>query len=189
LYGLEHDQRRRGAETHYGGLQIAVLVVFASLAGVIALVFVVAAAMSQESVPYVQVQRAGYWLRKRWLAALVALVPPALALGILAAPGTGGTGSRVEVEVVGRQFSFSVDPDSVPVGTRVRFSVTSADVNHGMGVVDPSGELVGSVQMMPGYTNRLDMTLTKPGRYRFLCFEYCGLAHHAMEGGLTVTPR
>jgi cytochrome c oxidase subunit 2 len=93
------------------------------------------------------------------------------------------------VDVVGRQFSFSVDPDSVPVGSRVRFSVTSADVNHGMGVVDPDGKLVGSVQMMPGYTNRLDMTVTKPGRYRFLCFEYCGLAHHAMEGGLTVTPR
>lgn len=162
---------------------------FAVLSLVIALVFVVAAAMSEESVAYVQVQRVGYWLRKRWLAVLVALVPPVLGLGILAAPGTGGTGDRVEVDVVGRQFSFSVDPDSVPVGARVRFSVTSVDVNHGMGIVDPNGQLVGSVQMMPGYTNRLDMTVTQPGRYRFLCFEYCGLAHHAMEGGLTVTPR
>lgn len=163
--------------------------VFAALASVIVLIFVVAAAMSQESVAYARVQRGGYWLRKRWLAVLVALVPPVVGLGILAAPGTGGNGSPLEVDVVGRQFSFSVDPDSVPVGTRVRFSVTSADVNHGMGIVDPDGKLVGSVQMMPGYTNRLDMTVTKAGRYRFLCFEYCGLAHHAMEGGLNVRPR
>lgn len=183
------DHAGKEPRLHYGGLQIAVLVVFGALAFVIALIFVVAAAMSQESARYVQVQRAGYRLRKRWLAVLVALIPPILALGVLAAPGTGGTGDRVEVEVVGRQFSFAIDPDSVPVGTRIRFSVTSADVNHGMGIVDPDGKLVGSIQMMPGYTNRLDMTVTKPGRYRFLCFEYCGLAHHAMEGGLTVTPR
>jgi cytochrome c oxidase subunit 2 len=163
--------------------------VFATLASVIALIFVVAAAMSQESAPYTHIQRGGYWLRKRWLAVLVALVPPVVGLGILATPGTGGTGHRVEVDVVGRQFSFTVDPDTVPVGTKVRFSVTSEDVNHGMGLVDPDGVLVGSVQMMPGYTNELDLTVTKPGRYRMLCFEYCGLAHHAMEGGLTVSPR
>lgn len=165
------------------------LVVFAAVAFLIALIFVVAAAMSQESTPYSQVQRLGYWLRKRWLALLAVLVPPVIGLGIIAAPAGGGAdGGRIEVDVVGRQFSFSIDPDSVPLGSRVRFSVTSVDVNHGMGLVDPTGVLVGSVQMMPGYTNELDLTLTKPGRYRMLCFEYCGLAHHAMEGGLTVTP-
>jgi cytochrome c oxidase subunit 2 len=170
-------------------LQITVLVVFAALSALIALIFVVAAAMSRESTPYGHVQRLGYRLRKRWLALLVVLAPPVVGLGILAAPGSGGTGARLQVDVVGRQFAFSVKPDTVPVGTRVRFSVTSVDVNHGMGLVDPAGVLVGSVQMMPGYTNELDLTLTKPGRYRMLCFEYCGLAHHAMEGGLTVTPR
>ena len=183
-----YHHRGEGAGTHYGGLQVAVLAIFAALAFVIALLFVVAAAMSQESVVYAEVQRLGYWIRKRWLALLAVLVPPVIGLGILAAPGSGGTGGRTEVDVVGRQFAFSVKPDTVPVGTRVRFSVTSVDVNHGMGLVDPDGVLVGSVQMMPGYTNELDLTLTKPGRYRMLCFEYCGLAHHAMEGGLTVTP-
>lgn len=163
------------------------LVAFGVLALVIALIFVVAAAMSKERAPYAHVQHVGYRLRKRWLALLAVLVPPVIGLGILAAPQNGSASGRVQVEIVGRQFSFSVDPDSVPLGTRVRLSVTSVDVNHGMGLVDPDGVLVGSVQMMPGYTNELDLTLTKPGRYRMLCFEYCGLAHHAMEGGLTVT--
>ena len=98
--------------------------------------------------------------------------------------------ARSDTAVPSQRWTFTGRPStsSVPAGTRVRFSVTSADVNHAMALVDPDGVLIGSVQMMPGYTNRLDLTLTKPGRYRFLCFEYCGLAHHAMEGGMTVTP-
>ena len=33
---------------------------------------------------------------------------------------------------------------------------------------------------MPGVTNRLVHTFTQPGKYRILCLEYCGLAHHGM---------
>ena len=33
---------------------------------------------------------------------------------------------------------------------------------------------------MPGHTNRLAYTFTQPGKYRVLCLEYCGLAHHGM---------
>ncbi len=144
--------------------------------------------MAREPVELTAVQRSGYRFRKRWLFLLAMLVPPVVGLGIIATPAIGGPGGRVGIDVVGRQFSFTVEPPSVPVGTRARFTVTSADVNHGMGLVDPRGVLIGSVQMMPGYENRLDVTLSKPGTYRLLCFEYCGLAHHAMQGTLTVTP-
>lgn len=161
---------------------------YAALALVIALFFVVAAAMSRETVELTDVQRGAYRFRKRWVFLLAMLVPPVVGLGIIATPAGGGSEGRVDIDVVGRQFSFAVDPSSVPVGTRARFTLTSADVNHGMGLVDPGGVLIGSVQMMPGYENRLDVTLSKPGTYRLLCFEYCGLAHHVMEGTLTVTP-
>lgn len=144
--------------------------------------------MTREPVPYTRVQRLGYRIRGRWLALLALLVPPVVGLGIIASPAVGGSDGRVGIDVVGRQFSFTVEPPSVPVGTRARFTLTSADVNHGMGLVDPSGVLIGSVQMMPGYENRLDVTLSKAGTYRLLCFEYCGLAHHAMQATLTVTP-
>jgi cytochrome c oxidase subunit 2 len=165
-----------------------VLVVFAALAWIIALFFVVAAAMARDPVPLPDVQRTGYRLRKRWLFLLAMLVPPVVGLGIIAAPAVGGGEGRVPIDVVGRQFSFTIEPPSVPVGTRARFTVTTADVTHAMGLVDPDGVLIGSVQMMPGYENRLNVTLSKPGTYRLLCFEYCGLAHHAMQGTLTVTP-
>jgi cytochrome c oxidase subunit 2 len=75
------------------------------------------------------------------------------------------------------------------VGARVRFDVTAADVNHGFGIYDPHGRLIGSVQAMPGYHNRLDLTLDEPGAYRIRCLELCGFYHSTMEGELMVGPR
>jgi cytochrome c oxidase subunit 2 len=66
--------------------------------------------------------------------------------------------------------------------------VTSADVNHGFGLYDPDGELLGSVQAMPGYTNHLDLRLDKPGQYLVACLEFCGLGHHEMASQFEVTP-
>ena len=66
------------------------------------------------------------------------------------------------------------------------FNVTSGDVNHGLGVYDPSMRMVGQAQAMPGYVNRLAVTLDRPGTYKLLCMEYCGLVHHAMVSELTV---
>jgi cytochrome c oxidase subunit 2 len=45
---------------------------------------------------------------------------------------------------------------------------------------DRSGRLLAQTQAMPGITNRLVYTFTQPGKYRILCLEYCGLAHHGM---------
>ena len=174
----------------FGAVQIATLVVFAVIAGIILAVFAVAAKISTQEVPFEQVQRSGYRFRKRWLAFLAALVPIIVGIGILTAPYARGSGSdRALVKVTSSQFLFAFDPPSVPAGTRVRFAVTAKDVTHGFGLYDPDGELVGSVQAMPGYTNDLDLTLTQAGRYRVLCFENCGLGHHAMQSTFTVTGR
>lgn len=173
---------------HFGALQIVTLVVFGVIAFTILLVFVVAAEVSRQEVPLERVQRGGYRFRKRWLAFLAALVPIIVGIGILEAPYANGGGSdRTLVKVTSGQFFFGFDPPSVPAGSRVRFAVTAKDVTHGFGLYGPGGELIGSVQAMPGYTNNLDLTLTQPGRYRVLCFEFCGLGHHAMQSTFTVT--
>jgi cytochrome c oxidase subunit II len=52
---------------------------------------------------------------------------------------------------------------------------------------DPHGHLIGSVQAMPGFSNELDLTLTDPGVYRILCFEFCGVNHSTMQSTFTVT--
>jgi cytochrome c oxidase subunit 2 len=84
------------------------------------------------------------------------------------------------IQVVGHQWAWQMDPGPIHAGTPVAFEVTSADVNHGFGIYDASDRLLAQTQAMPGVTNRLVYTFAQPGKYRILCLEYCGLAHHGM---------
>jgi cytochrome c oxidase subunit 2 len=79
-------------------------------------------------------------------------------------------GSRVE----------SANELRVPVGAPVALALETADVIHSFWV--PS--LAGKLDMIPGRTNVLTLTATKPGISRGQCAEYCGGAHAFM--GLNV---
>ncbi len=171
----------------YGEPQVAVAITFGVLALILAVTFVVVARRTTRDVALEEVQRRGYWLRKRWLAFLSAALVVVVGGSLFLLPyASGGAGSRTVIRVTGGQFYFLLDPAEVPLGTRARLVVTSKDVNHGLGLYDPNGHMVGSVQAMPGYHNKLDVTLRTPGDYRLLCFEYCGLGHHAMQAVLRV---
>jgi len=93
----------------------------------------------------------------------------------------------ITVTVTGSQWSFEVDTESVPTGKPIVFALTSNDVNHGVGLYDENYKLLNQAQSMPGYTNRFQYTFDKPGTYKLLCLEYCGLGHHEMASELTVT--
>ena len=110
------------------------------------------------------------------------------------------------VYAVGMQFSWGISsqpiknkdqwqestyapPVKIPVGSLVEFRVTSFDVNHSFAVYSPSGHLLGQVQAMPGYVNRLRLRFTKPGTYWVFCLELCGMGHHRMRGEFEVVPR
>jgi cytochrome c oxidase subunit 2 len=174
---------------HYGEPQVAIGIVFAVLAGLLLTIFVVVARSAREDVPYEQVQRVGYRVRRYWLTALLAVGVAVIALTFFYLPYASGSGAnRTVVKVTGGQFFWSLSPDRVGAGTPLRFDVTSIDVNHGFGLYDPRGHLVGSVQAMPGYHNELDLKLTIPGVYRIRCLEFCGLDHAVMQGTFTVLP-
>lgn len=175
---------------HYGDPQIAIGIVFALLALTFALAFTVIARQAGTDVGFDHVHRVGYWLRKRWLALLVVVGVLVLGISFFELPyASGGAAGRTVVKVTGGQFFWSLVPDRVPAGTRVRFDVTAVDVNHGFGFYSPGGHLLGQVQAMPGYHNKLDLTLGEPGIYRIRCFEFCGLNHATMNGSFTVTSR
>jgi len=110
------------------------------------------------------------------------------------------------VYAVGMQFSWGISnqpiknadqwremtyapPVKIPVGSLVEFRVTSFDVNHSFAVFTPSGHLMGQVQAMPGYVNRLRLRFTEPGTYWVFCLELCGMGHHRMRGEFEVVPR
>lgn len=174
----------------YGDPQIAIGVVFAVLALLLACAFVVIGARAGTQVSEERVHRIGYWLRERWLGLLVAVGVVVVGISLFDLPyARGGATGRTVVNVTGGQFFWSLLPGSVPAGTKVRFDVTSLDVNHGFGLYDPHGHLIGSVQAMPGYHNDLDLTLDEPGSYRIRCLELCGLDHSTMESTFTVTKR
>jgi cytochrome c oxidase subunit 2 len=175
---------------HYGDPQIAIGVAYAVLVVVFASAFIVIARQAGTQVGYDRVHDIGYWLRNRWLAVLVVLGVFVLGVSFFDLPYAHGSGAdRTLVKVTGGQFFWSLQPERVRVGTRVRFDVTSVDVNHSFGFYSPHGHLVGQVQAMPGYYNELDITMNEVGVYRIRCLEYCGLNHATMNGYFKVTSR
>jgi len=175
---------------HYGDPQIAIGVVFAVLALLLACAFVVIGVQAGSEASEERVHRVGYWLRKRWLALLLVIGVLVVGISLFDLPfASGGADGLTVVKVIGGQFFWSLSPDRVPDGTRVRFDVTSIDVIHGFGLYDPHGHLIGSVQALPGYHNELDLTLSEAGVYRIRCLELCGLNHSTMQNTFTVAAR
>jgi cytochrome c oxidase subunit 2 len=172
----------------FGETQIAVAIVFLVIALALVALFALVALQSRREIPLDRVRDVAYRIRPVWLALLVVLLSGAVVSSMFFLPYSRGADVGAEIKVVGGQFYWSMSPAEVTAGTKVDFAVTSADVNHGFGVYDPDGELLGSVQAMPGFTNHLDLRLDKPGSYLIACMEFCGLGHHVMASRFEVTP-
>jgi cytochrome c oxidase subunit 2 len=145
-------------------------------------------------------------LRVAFAALLVLVLGSALGFTLRQMPYDLGEGEVPDhtVFVVGKQFAFAVSETpvisdeeferqaaygeivKVAVDMLVEFRVTSLDVNHSMGLYDPDGTLIGQIQGMPGYLNRLRMRFAREGRYMILCLELCGNGHSRMRGVLDV---
>ena len=171
---------------HFASTQIVGLIALCVLTAIIVAMFVVVARSSRRDVPFDRVRDVGYRARRWWFALLAAFVVGSTALSVVGAPYASGSGGRV-VHVVGRQFGWSLDQSRFRVHETVVFDVTSGDVNHGFGLYNPRGEMIGSVQAMPGYHNRLSVTLDQVGRYTIACMEFCGFDHHLMMTTFQVT--
>jgi cytochrome c oxidase subunit 2 len=104
-------------------------------------------------------------------------------------PGTYQTGpNEYDVYVVAQQFAFAPgtqEPVRVPANSRVTLHVTSRDVIHGFEVVGTNANTMA----IPGQVSTMTVEFGSPGEYGLLCNEYCGSAHHAMEGKIVVVPQ
>ena len=175
---------------------------FLVAAAIIAAVFLVVARSTRTPVEidYSRAQR----LRRMFFLSLgtILLVFLVLTLPRLPYPVEAAASEQI-VNVVGKQYAFSLstgpgpasldswDRDYSPAvqvraGTLAEFRVTTLDVNHGFSVYGPDGHLIAQTQAMPGYVNRLRVRFDRPGTYRVLCLELCGMAHHAMNGTIQV---
>lgn len=95
----------------------------------------------------------------------------------------------LQVQVVAEQFWWRLGYEAadgsqvataneihLPVGATAEFVLTSTDVIHSFWI--PS--LGGKMDAIPGRTNVLRLTPTKPGVYRGVCAEFCGPSHALM---------
>jgi cytochrome c oxidase subunit 2 len=89
-------------------------------------------------------------------------------------------------DVRAQQFAFVIPGKAIKAGVPVKFHLTSGDVNHGFAVFNEHNEFLFQAQVMPGKTQDYVYTFKKPGRYRVVCFEYCGVGHAEMRGQLVV---
>lgn len=87
-----------------------------------------------------------------------------------------------EVYIVARMWSFESDEITIPSGSTVDFYLTSRDVVHGFHI----NEKAVNMMAIPGVVNKITAKFEKPGVYRFLCNEFCGIGHQNMMGKIIV---
>lgn len=152
--------------------------------------FLIVARQASVQEEYAAIQQKAGKIRGFLFWGLVFFFTPVIVYSLTDLPYSATAGEKIEavkVNAVGHQWYWEIDNNTVPAGQPVEFHVTSADVNHGFGIYDPEMRLVAQTQAMPEYTNVLRHTFDKPGTYKVLCLEYCGLAHHGMDAQIIVT--
>ncbi|MCB1547246.1 MAG: hypothetical protein KDJ41_05330 [Hyphomicrobiaceae bacterium] len=161
------------------------------LIGLVALIFVRVASESGRREDYGHVQVKAYRFRAFIFFGLIlaGLIIAVTTLRDLPYVAAGAPSPPQVVTAKGFQWYWELNRKSVLAGEPVEFQITSADVNHGVGIYDSRLRLLAQAQAMPGYVNRLRYTFREPGKYRLMCLEYCGLAHHDMTAVLEVKAR
>ncbi len=87
-----------------------------------------------------------------------------------------------QATIIAMAFGYSPNRIEVPVGSTVRFQVTSSDVVHSFTI--PMTNV--NFMVTPGHVNMAEHTFTEPGTYLVLCNEYCGTGHHYMQMAIEV---
>lgn len=168
-------------------LQVS-LVLMAALVGAFA--FVALRSLKRQE-DYAPLQKRAHRVRTQLFWTLLVLFTPVMLYTLTDLPYAAAKDeTRAEapevIEAKGYQWYWTLSRDQIALGKTVEFHVTSNDVNHGFGIYDEDMRIVAQTMAMPGYTNKLRYTFTKPGTYKVLCLEYCGLIHHNMIAELKV---
>ena len=104
---------------------------------------------------------------------------------------TNPPADAIEIIAVGKQWMWKLQhPDGhqeinelhVPVGRRVKLTMTSEDVIHSFFV--PAFRI--KMDVLPGRYSNAWFEATRPGRYRLFCAEFCGTQHSGMIGSVIV---
>jgi len=123
---------------------------------------------------------------KTWFGIVVVMLVALLFTTIWFTPYSRSQDNGQAFPVKAEQFAFIVPGRVLHAGVPVKFSLTSADVNHGFAVFNSKNVLLFQVQVIPDHTQNYVYTFKQPGIYHIVCFEYCGVGHDQMKGEFTV---
>lgn len=84
--------------------------------------------------------------------------------------------------VVSSMWQFAPQQMSVPTGSEVEFFITSKDVVHGFHIAPKNVNLMALYGQVVTYRTKFD----KPGVYKIVCHEYCGVGHQSMLSEIIV---
>jgi cytochrome c oxidase subunit 2 len=135
--------------------------------------------------------------RARWLIVFGGAAVPTTVLTVLLAYGLSilppmlapAPPGSLKIRVMGEQWWWRVhylhdakpvvlaNEIRLPAGRPVHFELMSSNVIHAFWI--PA--IGGKRDMIPGRTNHLTLTATRPGLYRGVCAEYCGTSHALMS--------
>jgi cytochrome c oxidase subunit 2 len=101
-------------------------------------------------------------------------------------------GNRYEVHIVAKMWNYDAGPEAgapgvpptirIPKGSQVTFFVTSRDIIHGFYIEQHSINL----EVVPGQIARGTVQFNRPGTYKLICNQYCGVGHQIMYGQVVV---
>lgn len=87
-----------------------------------------------------------------------------------------------EVVILASAFLYEPMEIEVPVGSKVKFIATAADVIHGFQVAGTNINMM----LEPGYYSEYIADINKTGEFLIVCNEYCGTGHALMHSMLKV---
>ena len=171
-------------------IDVVIAVAYGILGGLVILIIGVAVAASTRGRRGdVDTKRLAHHERT-WFGIVVVLLVTLLFATIFFTPyGRSSESAPQEVNVKAEQFAFVLDKSVIRVGEPVKFHLTSADVSHGFAVFNDQNGFLFQVNVIPGKTQDYVYTFKKPGSYRIVCFEYCGVGHDQMAGTFRVRLR
>ena len=88
-----------------------------------------------------------------------------------------------QVFAVSQMWQFQPSEINIPAGSEVDFFVTSKDVVHGFHIYEKNVNMMAIYGAITKTTVKFD----KPGVYKIVCHEYCGVGHQNMEARVNVT--
>ncbi len=105
-----------------------------------------------------------------------------------------GSPTELTVHVTGHQWWWQIEYPGeqvvtanevhIPAGIPIRLTVTSRDVIHSFWIP----QIAGKVDLIPNKVNTLGLVVQRPGEYRGMCSEFCGLQHAHMHMRMLVQP-